>query len=186
MKIYTKTGDKGQTSLYGGERVSKTSARIIACGEIDELNSAIGVSIAYLEHQSSLEQLKKVQFNLFTFGAEIATPPKKLLLSNGKERLNTVISSADIQEVEQWIDELTEHVEPLKYFILPNGGKTSAHLHLARAICRRTERSLFFLNEQEPVRTELLQYINRLSDYLFTMARFTAKNNREKECFWIP
>lgn len=186
MKIYTKTGDQGKTSLYGGGRVSKSSTRIIACGEIDELNSAIGLAISYIEEHKSLEQLKQIQFNLFTLGSEIATPPEKLTLNNGKNRLQTTIAEKHIQDLENWIDDFTENLEPLKYFILPSGGKASAHLHLARAICRRAERSLVLLNEQETLRDIPLKYLNRLSDYLFTIARFSAKKSGEEEHFWIP
>lgn len=100
MKIYTKTGDKGHTSLYSGKKVSKSSARIKTCGEIDELNSAIGIAIAYIHHSDSLKQLKETQFNLFTLGSEIATPPEKIFMPNGTPRLKTIISLSEIEKLE--------------------------------------------------------------------------------------
>lgn len=186
MKLYTKTGDKGQTSLYGGKRVSKASARVEAYGNIDELNSAIGVALSFIDNEALNAQLKKIQYDLFTLGAEVATPTDKLFLANGKPRLPITISEKEINELENWIDELDAQLEPLQHFILPSGGKASAHLHLARTICRRTERSVIFLNENEELRSEIIIYLNRLSDYLFVASRFSAKMNGEKENYWTP
>jgi len=186
MKIYTKTGDKGQTALYGGTRVSKASARVDSYGNIDELNSFIGIAKSHIEDQEVLRQLKKIQFDLFTVGSEAATPVDKLMLANGKSRLPIIISETEIEELENWMDAFDEKLEPLQYFILPGGGKPATFLHAARTICRRAERSLVFLNESEEVRPELIKYLNRLSDYLFVLARYISKINNEAEEYWNP
>ncbi|WP_100076885.1 cob(I)yrinic acid a,c-diamide adenosyltransferase [Chryseobacterium camelliae] len=186
MKIYTKTGDKGQTALYGGTRVSKASARVESYGNIDELNSFIGIAKSHIEDAEVLRQLKKIQFDLFTVGSEAATPADKLMLANGKSRLPLVISETETEELEQWMDAFDEQLEPLQYFILPGGGKAATFLHAARTICRRSERSLVFLNESEEVRPELIKYLNRLSDYLFVLARYVSKINHEPEEYWNP
>lgn len=186
MKIYTKTGDKGQTSLYGGTRISKASARVEAYGTIDELNAFIGVAKSQIENEETIQQLKKIQFDLFTVGSESATPTDKLLLANGKSRLPLIISEKEIVELENWMDEMETQLEPLQYFILPGGGKAATALHVARTICRRAERALVFLNETEEIRPELIKYLNRLSDYLFVLGRFASKNQNETEEFWNP
>lgn len=186
MKIYTKTGDKGQTGLYGGSRVSKSSARVESYGNIDELNAFIGLAKSEITDEEVLNQLKKIQFDLFTLGSETATPLDKLMLANGKSRLPLMISEKETEELEQWMDAFNEKVEPLQYFILPGGGKAATTLHVARTVCRRAERSLVFLNETEEIRPELIKYINRLSDYLFVLARYISKLNNEPEEFWNP
>lgn len=186
MKIYTKTGDNGETALYGGTRVSKSSARVESYGNIDELNSFIGSAKAEITDEKVLSQLKKIQFDLFTVGSESATPTDKLTLANGKSRLSLMISETEIQELESWMDAFEEELQPLQYFILPGGGKAATSLHICRTVCRRAERSLVFLNESEKVRPELLTYLNRLSDYLFVLARYVSKLNEEKEEYWNP
>ena len=186
MKIYTKTGDTGETALYGGTRVSKSSARVECYGNIDELNSFIGVAKAQVSAESILNQLKKIQFNLFTVGSEAATPADKLTLANGNSRLTLIISDKEIEELEVWMDEMEEKLEPLQYFILPGGGSSATAFHVARTVCRRAERSLVFLNESEEMRPELIKYLNRLSDYLFVLSRFVSKLNNETEEFWNP
>ena len=186
MKIYTKTGDKGETALYGGTRVSKASARVESYGNIDELNSFIGFAKSEISDEKLLAQLKKIQFDLFTVGSESATPTDKLMLANGKSRLSLMISETEIEELENWMDEFEKELEPLQYFILPGGGKSATALHLCRTVCRRAERSLVFLNETEEVRPELIKYLNRLSDYLFVLARYISKINGETEEFWNP
>ncbi len=186
MKIYTKTGDKGETSLYGGLRVSKASSRVESYGNIDELNSFIGVAKAHIENDAVLNQLRKIQFDLFTLGSESATPVDKLMLANGKPRLPLIISETEITELENWMDAMEEHLEPLQYFILPAGGKAASSLHVARTVCRRAERSLIFLSEGEEVRPELIKYLNRLSDYLFVAARLVSKLQNEAEEYWNP
>lgn len=186
MKIYTKTGDTGETALYGGTRVSKASARVDSYGNIDELNSFIGVAKTQISEESILNQLKKIQFNLFTVGSEAATPTDKLTLANGNSRLALQISDKEIEELEAWMDEMEEQLEPLKYFILPGGGSGATAFHVARTVCRRAERSLVFLNESEELRPELIKYLNRLSDYLFVLARYVSKLNNETEEYWNP
>ena len=186
MKIYTKTGDKGETALYGGTRVSKASARVESYGTIDELNSFIGFAKTEITVEKVLNQLKKIQFDLFTVGSESATPTDKLTLANGKSRLSLVISETEIEELENWMDDLEEELQPLQYFILPGGGKAATSLHICRTVCRRAERSLVFLNETEAVRPELIKYLNRLSDYLFMLARYMSKINNESEEYWNP
>ena len=186
MKIYTKTGDKGETALYGGTRVSKACARVESYGTIDELNSFIGFAKTEIADEKVLNQLKKIQFDLFTVGSESATPTDKLTLANGKSRLSLVISETEIEELENWMDDLEEELQPLQYFILPGGGKAATSLHICRTVCRRAERSLVFLNETEAVRPELIKYLNRLSDYLFVLARYMSKINNESEEYWNP
>lgn len=186
FKIYTKTGDKGETGLYGGTRISKASARVESYGNIDELNSFIGVAKSLIEDEELIRQLKKIQFDLFTVGSEAATPVDKLMLANGKPRLPLLISEKEVTELEEWMDKMDESLEPLQYFILPGGGKAATALHVARTVCRRAERSLVFLNASEEVRPELIKYLNRLSDYLFIMARYVSKLNNEPEEYWNP
>ena len=186
MKIYTKTGDKGETALYGGTRVSKASARVESYGTIDELNSFIGFAKTEINDEKVLAQLKKIQFDLFTVGSESATPTDKLTLANGKSRLSLMISETEIEELEKWMDDFGEELQPLQYFILPGGGKAATSLHICRTVCRRAERSLVFLNESEKVRPELIKYLNRLSDYLFVLARYMSKINIESEEYWNP
>lgn len=186
MKIYTKTGDMGETALYGGTRVSKASARVESYGTIDELNSFIGFAKTEVSDEKVLGQLRKIQFDLFTLGSESATPTDKLTLANGKSRLTLMISETEIGELEQWMDEFETELEPLQYFILPGGGKSATSLHICRTVCRRAERSLVFLNETEEVRPELIKYLNRLSDYLFVLARYVSKINGETEEYWNP
>ena len=186
MKIYTKTGDKGETSLYGGARVSKAAARVESYGTLDELNAFIGLAKAEISDEKVLSQLQKIQFDLFTVGSEAATPTDKMLLANGKNRLDLMISEKEITELELWMDDFDAELEPLKFFILPSGGKAAATVHVCRTVCRRAERAMVFLNETEEVRPELIKYLNRLSDYLFILARYISKISGEKEDYWNP
>ena len=186
MKIYTKTGDKGETSLYSGTRVSKAAARVESYGTLDELNAFIGLAKAEISDEKVLSQLQKIQFDLFTVGSEAATPTDKMLLANGKNRLDLMISEKEITELELWMDDFDAELEPLKFFILPSGGKAAATLHVCRTVCRRAERAMVFLNETEEVRPELIKYLNRLSDYLFILARYISKISGEKEDYWNP
>ena len=186
FKIYTKTGDKGETSLYGGTRVSKAAARVESYGTLDELNALIGLAKSEISDEKVLSQLQKIQFDLFTVGSEAATPTDKMLLANGKNRLDLMISEKEIIELELWMDDFDAELEPLKFFILPSGGKAAATLHVCRTVCRRAERAMVFLNETEEVRPELIKYLNRLSDYLFILARYISKISGEKEEYWNP
>ena len=186
MKIYTKTGDKGETSLYGGTRVSKAAARVESYGTLDELNAFIGLAKAEISDEKVLSQLQKIQFDLFTVGSEAATPTDKMFLANGKSRLDLLISEEEIMELERWMDNFDAELEPLQFFILPSGGKAAASVHVCRTVCRRAERAMVHLNETEEVRPELIKYLNRLSDYLFILARYISKISGEKEDYWNP
>ena len=186
FKIYTKTGDKGETALYGGTRVSKASARVDAYGTIDELNAFIGIAKSHIDDSDCLKQLAEIQYDLFTLGSEAATPIDKIYLANGKSRLPVTIKEEDISKLEVWMDKMDESLEPLQFFILPGGGKAATFLHAARTICRRAERGMVFLNETEEVRPELIKYLNRLSDYLFVMARYASMLDNEQEEYWNP
>ncbi|AJW64787.1 cob(I)yrinic acid a,c-diamide adenosyltransferase [Elizabethkingia sp. HX WHF] len=186
FKIYTKTGDKGETALYGGTRVSKASARVDAYGTIDELNAFIGIAKSHIDDSDCLKQLAEIQYDLFTLGSEAATPIDKVYLANGKSRLPVTIKEEDISKLEVWMDKMDESLEPLQFFILPGGGKAATFLHAARTICRRAERGMVFLNETEEVRPELIKYLNRLSDYLFVLARYVSMLDNEQEEYWNP
>ncbi|PUB28549.1 cob(I)alamin adenosyltransferase [Elizabethkingia sp. YR214] len=186
FKIYTKTGDKGETALYGGTRVSKASARVDAYGTIDELNAFIGIAKSHIDDSDCLKQLAEIQYDLFTLGSEAATPIDKVYLANGKSRLPVTIKEEDISKLEVWMDKMDESLEPLQFFILPGGGKAATFLHAARTICRRAERGMVFLNETEEIRPELIKYLNRLSDYLFVMARYASMLDNEQEEYWNP
>lgn len=186
MKVYTKTGDKGTTSLYGGVKVSKNHIRIDAYGTVDELNSAIGLIRSSEIHTLYIEQLIAVQKDLFHIGAELATPKEKMYLANGKPRLSNLISELGIHQLENWIDQMEEELPPLTHFILPGGNFAASHAHLSRCICRRAERISVALNELEEVREEILKYLNRLSDYLFVLARKIAQDAGHEEIKWLP
>ncbi|MGK5089686.1 cob(I)yrinic acid a,c-diamide adenosyltransferase [Bdellovibrionota bacterium FG-2] len=165
MKIYTKTGDKGETGLIGGSRVPKDHLRIEVYGTLDELNSHLGLVLCGLADQSPLySPLHKIQRSVFDLGSELATPP------NGK-LAGTLLGSAEILALEQEIDQFETQLEPLKHFILPGGCRTASHLHLSRTVCRRAERAAVHLHHLEPLRAEVLNYLNRLSDFLFVSAR---------------
>lgn len=166
MKIYTKTGDRGETGLFGGARVSKAAERVEAYGEIDELNSAIGFARAAQLSASTDAFLHLVQSHLFDLGAELACTPGK------ESKLGLPLISDDaITRIETEIDAIEDRLEPLKLFVLPGGSEGASRLHLARTICRRAERRLVLLASIEEVRPELIRYINRLSDFLFSAAR---------------
>lgn len=187
MKIYTKTGDKGTTALFGGTRVPKHHVRIESYGTVDELNSYLGL----LRDQEMDGHYKKmltiIQEKLFTVGAILATDPEKALLKSGKERLNIPkISDEDIQHLEEEIDTMNEALPPMTHFILPGGHTTVSYCHIARTVCRRAERFTSFLHEHEPVDASVLMYLNRLSDYLFVLARKLSFDLHAEEIKWIP
>jgi len=168
MKIYTKGGDHGQTGLFGGQRVPKDHLRLHTYGTFDELNATIGLVLAepLLAEDSRVRPvLARAQNELFQLGAELATPP-------GKQVTTRLIEAADIDGLETEIDAMEAKLEPLKSFILPGGTKAAALMHLSRTVCRRAERELVVLHRSEPVRAEVLGYVNRLSDYLFVAARY--------------
>jgi cob(I)alamin adenosyltransferase len=161
-KVYTRTGDGGQTSLVGGARVSKSDPRVDAYGEVDELNSALGVARAHLQDTEVDEVLSMMQNDLFTLGADLASPAGLKVPR---------ISEALVKVLEDYADRFLAELEPLKEFILPGGSQAGAMLHLARTIARRTERRVVALAEAEEINTETIIYLNRLSDLLFVLAR---------------
>ncbi len=187
MKIYTKTGDKGTTALFGGTRVSKHHIRINSYGTVDELNSWLG----YLRDQK-LEKhdsgvLTRIQNQLFTLGAMLATDPAKAKLKSGQDRLNIpLITENDVELLEAEMDQMNEKLPPMTHFILPGGHPTVSTCHVARTICRRAERMTSLLNEHEPVEEVVLAYLNRLSDYLFVLARKLSAQLGADEVKWIP
>ena len=187
MKIYTKTGDQGSTALYGGTRVPKYHIRIESYGSVDELNSYLGlVRDSVLDHKIK-ELLTHIQERLFTLGAILATDPEKQKLKNGKERLNIPkIDEEDIQFLENKIDLMNENLSPMTHFILPGGHSTVSHCHIARCICRRAERLTTLLNEKEPINSPVLKYLNRLSDFLFVLARKLSYDMEVDELKWVP
>ncbi|WP_139958187.1 cob(I)yrinic acid a,c-diamide adenosyltransferase [Flavicella sediminum] len=187
MKIYTKTGDLGTTGLYGGNRVSKNHLRIEAYGTIDELNSYIGLIRDQKIDKASFESLVKIQKELFDVGAILATPYDKMLLKNGENRLETQqIKEELILYLENEIDVMNEILEPMTHFVLPGGHTTVSYCHIARCICRRAERLTVTLNEEVGVDLGVLKYLNRLSDYLFVLARKLTFDCKAKEIKWIP
>ena len=173
-KIYTKGGDKGQTSLGDGHRVKKNAYRIKAYGEIDEANSAIGIAYIYSSDELRLI-LRKIQHHLFDIGADLCKPYKE---ENSKRFEKQVLF------LESELDKLNEKLDELSSFILPGGTNASAYLHLSRTIIRRSERSIIDLLEKEKVNPTLLEYINRLSDFLFVAARF--ENREVGDILWTP
>jgi cob(I)alamin adenosyltransferase len=165
MKIYTKTGDSGETGLFGGARVHKDSVRVNAYGSVDELNAAIGVAVG-TAHPRQRSKLLEIQADLFALGAELAcTPGKAHKLSSN------LLQDADATRLEGWIDESEQGLTPLRNFVLPGGCAAAAQLHLARTVCRRAERDVLALDRSEPVRPEPRVYLNRLGDLLFVLAR---------------
>ena len=165
MKIYTKTGDGGETGLFGGGRIPKDSLRVAAYGEVDEVNAALGLARALDPPEFADPLLQSIQRDLFTVGAQLATPdPEKLrkALSRG----GAALSESDVAALEEAIDDQESRLEPLKNFILPGGAPKAAALHLARTVCRRAERAVVALSRHEQVNPAILRYLNRLSDLL--------------------
>ena len=187
MKIYTKTGDKGTTALFGGTRVPKHHIRIDSYGTVDELNSHLGLIRDQAINPHYKTVLIDIQDRLFTVGAILATDPEKATLKNGKDRLNIPkISKTDIERLEQEMDTMNEALPPMTHFVLPGGHQTVSFCHIARCVCRRAERLASALNELEPFQPESLVYLNRLSDYLFVLARKLSHDLNADEVKWIP
>ncbi len=187
MKVYTKTGDKGKTALFGGTRVSKSTLRIDAYGTVDELNSWIGLLRDQPIENASKEVLMQIQDHLFTLGAVLATAPDKELLKNGKNRLNIPrVNDDSILFLEQEIDTMETNLTPMTHFILPGGNQSVSFCHITRTVCRRAERLATELFENEPFDDSILGYLNRLSDYLFVLARKLSKELNAEEIKWIP
>lgn len=174
MPIYTKTGDRGQTGLFSGKRVSKASLRIEAIGTVDELNSVIGFAISNIKNQKSnmTKELIEIQRDLFIIGATLANPKQKNDLSKR------------IKKFEDLIDQMTNNLPPLFNFILPGGGMAGSSLHIARTIARRAERRIVSLSHKEKVAEDIRIYINRLSDLFLTMSRYINHKEKRKEIIW--
>lgn len=187
MKVYTKTGDKGTTALFGGTRVPKNHIRIESYGTVDELNSHIGLIRDQEINEIYKGILSEIQNKLFTVGAILATPPDKEILKNGKERLNIPkITEKDIAFMENAIDSMEQHLPQMTHFVLPGGHTTVSYCHIARCVCRRAERLAVHLNEIEAIDDYVLKYLNRLSDYLFVLARKLSQDLNAEEVQWIP
>lgn len=179
-KIYTKTGDAGQTGFADGSRVAKSDLRIDAYGDVDETNSAIGVARTFVEHVEIRNFLAAIQADLFAVGAQLADPKYDEKARKEKTR----ISEARLLEYEKFIDKLESNLPPLRTFILPGGNKGGASLHLARCICRRAERKCVALTSWAKVSPLIIKFLNRLSDLLFVMARSENQRTGEQQIEW--
>lgn len=177
MKIYTKTGDQGETSLLGGKRVMKNCVEMEAIGEVDELNSAIGILVASLDQSEISQKLKKIQNNLFVIGGQLAAVQTDLI-----EVPN--LSQNDVEELETWIDTMSANLPTLTQFILPGGTLVAAESFMARAICRRAERQVVDLATHYQNLSIVQKYLNRLSDALFVLARHLNTEAGKAEVFW--
>jgi cob(I)alamin adenosyltransferase len=171
VKIYTRTGDAGETGLFDGQRVPKSDARVDAYGEVDELNAALGIVLTEPLDADVAEMLRAIQRDLFALGGRLADPSHRIANRVGK----VVLAPADIARLEEWIDRLEADLPPLRRFILPGGTRAGAYLHQARTICRRSERRIVLIGP-DALEPELIAYVNRLSDFLFVAAR--AVNHR--------
>jgi len=170
-KIYTRTGDAGETGKADGTRVRKDDALIHAQGDIDELNSFLGLLACKVDNNELMELIKRVQNDLFNIGAELSVS-------------HPYISDQDVHFLEQRLDHFNEDLSPLKEFILPGGGEAASLCHIARAVCRRAERSLVTLGREQHVGPDMLAYVNRLSDLLFVLARVLTRESGESEVYW--
>ena len=178
MKIYTKTGDQGETSLFGGRRVSKADIRIDAYGTVDELNAWIGLVRDQEVNKSRMDELVRIQNNLFVTGAMLAAEP-----GNTKIKI-PVLAEDDIQFLESAIDTMDAILPPMRHFVLPGGHSAVSFCHVARTVCRRAERMVIALNEHEAVDTLVIRFLNRLSDYLFVLARKMSAELNITETPW--
>ena len=177
MKVYTKKGDKGLTSLIGGTRIHKSHLRIDAYGTIDELNAFVGLVRDYTKNKQQNELLYKIQNTLFVVGSNLAsTPDAKMEIPNLEE--------LEILELEKAIDFMDDQLPSLKNFVLPGGHPSVSHAHVARCVCRRAERLCVQLNTDETIDQSIIPYLNRLSDYFFVLSRFLAKENNVDEVIW--
>lgn len=179
FKIYTKTGDKGETSLYGGKRILKSDIRIESYGTVDELNSYIGLIRSTIKKGEESSVLNEIQNRLFTIGSILASDPDKELPSPD-------LLEEDVLLLEKAMDKMEEPLPALKTFILPGASPLSSHAHVARCICRRAERRVITLNQHEVVPEIVIMYLNRLSDFLFMLSRKIAHDEGQAEIPWIP
>jgi len=179
-KVYTRSGDKGETGLIGGVRVPKDDLRVQCYGSTDELSAYVGLARGVLDAEDPLGLLLlRLQNELFDLGSELATPPGKLI--EGMRQAH----AEDVVGLETLIDQYNEGLGKLESFILPGGGQVSCMLHLARTVCRRVERLMVTLDRRDRLREEAMQYINRLSDLLFVLARYAAQSQGESEALWV-
>ena len=178
MKIYTKTGDAGETGLFSGERVGKDNRRVSAYGTLDEMNSFLGLAVASGPRPEVREALETLQRLAFELGSDVATVPKPGALPR--------IGGEHIRELERGIDEMTAKLPPLSSFIFPGGSLAAAHIHVARAVCRRAEREVISASGHETIPHEASVFLNRLSDYLFTLARYENFLSEVVERAWVP
>mgnify|MGYP001210146059 CR=1 FL=1 len=181
MKIYTKTGDEGDTSLFGGGRVRKSDMRVEAYGTVDELNSFVGLALAEVSDPSIRDGLVGIQHDLFALGASLATPAR-----DGERPTphTPELPAGRIEEMERWMDAAAEELPPLREFILPGGSRGAAALHVCRAVCRRAERTVVQLNENVAVEPGVVPYLNRLSDLFFVWARLENLRTGRKDELW--
>ena len=185
-RVYTRTGDKGETGLVGGKRVPKDSQRIEAYGTIDELNSVVGLARTFNDEKINVSEahrfldviLRQIQDELFDLGSELATPPD--FFKEGMYR----VGEREVKKIEQLIDECQKELEPLKSFVLTGGGKIGAYLHQCRTVCRRAEREILRLSRVEELSEWPLKYVNRLSDLFFVLSRWISKQTGEGEYLW--
>lgn len=186
MKIYTRNGDKGRTGLVGAHSISKADDRVDCYGEVDELNSFVGLLIAQIEQSLELKDqvffLKKIQHSLFDIGANLSSKPSERIIYKVPN-----INLAEVAEMEQGMDEMDKNLSPLKKFIMPGGNEASATCHICRTVCRRAERRVVLMNEKDssdPALLEAIQYLNRLSDYFFMLARFINFTHKTPDITW--
>lgn len=183
MKIYTRKGDRGRTALFGGGRVPKDDLRVEAYGTVDELNSVLGRAVPSLEDDGVRGRLERIQQDLFALGAVLATPTEE----TGRPRPEVPdLPAGRVPEMEAWIDEATEELEPLRNFVLPGGGPGAAELHVARTVCRRAERRVVALAGEAEVDEAAIRYLNRLSDLLFVFARLENQRAGTADVIWRP
>lgn len=179
-RIYTKSGDQGETGLGDGQRVRKDHPRVTAYGEVDELNASLGI-VLLIDCMLEKELLREIQNDLFDVGGDLCIPHPEGEVSGKYLR----ITVGQVEKLEKAIDRLNENLEPLRSFILPGGSAAAAHLHLARTVCRRAERSVVTLMQTETINPQAMIYLNRLSDLLFVMAR-VANDNGKRDVLWTP
>jgi len=179
MKLYTKTGDKGQTGLIGGTRVPKNDIRIEAYGTVDELNSFIGLLTTYPMQKENINFLRTIQNNLFTIGSYLATDTSKVQYQQA-----SILKIESIDQIEKEIDRIDAYLPALNSFVLPGGSKTGALCHVCRTVTRRVERRLFDVNKLYDVDNQIYIYVNRLSDYFFALSRYFTIENEGEEIYW--
>jgi cob(I)alamin adenosyltransferase len=178
VKIYTRRGDRGETDLFGGGRVSKDNLRVCAYGDVDELNACLGVAVADSEQSDLCSTVLRIQCSLFDLGSQLATPKRD------HDKIPRV-QNADVAELELEIDRLESELESLESFILPGGTRTAAAFHHARTVCRRAERNVVALDREEELDEPIVQYLNRLSDLLFVMARVENRRAKVSDIAWV-